>query len=255
MKQLIIVNILTIFLFSLKVQAQENKFEKKVFTAESGEVLNYRFLFPDYSKDIKYPLVIFLHGSGERGNDNTAQLKWGVMNFATDQNMTLHPCFLIAPQCPENQTWAGLDYDQKTMQFLYQNDATAPMKLLKQLIDKTVKNFPIDKNRIYITGLSMGGIGTFDALVRYPDLFAAALPVCGGGDIEKIKSAYNIPVWITHGAKDPSLNQQLSVNMFESLVAAGGHPGLTIYPEAGHFVWLQTYSDPLILQWLFDQHK
>jgi predicted peptidase len=235
--------------------AQENKFSANTFINNNGDTLKYRFLFPDYSKDIKYPLVIFLHGSGERGSDNSAQLKWGVMNFASDQNMALHPCFVIAPQCPMNDSWEGGDYDQKTFQFAYRENPTKSMQLLKQLIDEIIKKFQVDQSRIYITGLSMGGIGTFDAMIRYPDLFAAALPVCGGGDIEKIKSAYKLPVWIIHGAKDAALDQRLSLNMYTSLLETGGHPGLSIYPEVGHFVWLQAYSDPLIMQWLFNQHK
>lgn len=255
MKQKIIYIFLFILSFSVISIAQENKFSSNTFINNNGDTLKYRFLFPDYSKDIKYPLVIFLHGSGERGSDNTAQLKWGVMNFATDQNMTLHPSFVIAPQCPLNDSWGGRDYDQKTFQFRYRENPTKSMQLLKQLIDEIINKFPVDINRIYITGLSMGGIGTFDAIIRYPDFFAAALPVCGGGDIEKIKSAFKLPIWIIHGAKDASLDPRLSLNMYNSLADAGGNPGLSIYPEVGHFVWLHAYSDPLILQWLFNQHK
>lgn len=255
MKKKLIYIFLLILSFSGITVAQENKFSANTFVNNDGDTLKYRFLFPDYSKDIKYPLVIFLHGSGERGSDNTAQLKWGVMNFATDQNMALHPCFVVAPQCPLNDSWGGRDYDKKSFQFTYRENPSKPMLLVRQLIEEIIKKYPVDQNRIYITGLSMGGIGTFDAIIRYPDLFAAALPVCGGGDSEKIKSAYKLPIWIIHGSKDAALDHRLSLNMYTSLMDAGGNPGLSIYPEVGHFVWLQAYSDPLILQWLFSQHK
>lgn len=114
---------------------------------------------------------------------------------------------------------------------------------------------PVDSNRIYITGLSMGGFGTYDAIERYPDLFAAAVPVCGGGDISKAVSIVHLPIWIFLGAEDPAVNPEYSLEMLQSLKRAGGHPGYTEYPEVGHFSWLGAYSDPLMMEWLFRQHK
>lgn len=237
------------------LQAQPSKFSKEQFTNGKGDTLKYRFLFPDANSMRKYPLVIFLHGSGERGNDNDAQLKWGVMNFATDQMMAAHPAFVIAPQCPTGIGWSNLDRDTAKKNMLLKPAPSKPMELLFGLIQKMIKEMPVDTNRIYITGLSMGGFGTFDALMRYPNLFAAAVPVCGGGDVSKAASIRHIPMWIFHGAEDPSVNPQLSIDMLTALNKAGAHPGLTMYPESGHFSWLQAYTDPLMYEWLFKQHK
>jgi predicted peptidase len=228
-----------------------SRFSFNKYGNDKGDTLLYRQLFPDSDTLRRYPLLIFLHGSGERGNDNEAQLKWGVMNFATDQYMMLHPAFVIAPQCPQNMSWANLSRTDMKLQ----PTATKPMELLIGLIHQLLKTQRIDSNRIYITGLSMGGYGTYDAIERYPNLFAAAVPVCGGGDVSKAASIAHIPIWIYHGAEDPAVNPIYSLDMLQALTKAGAHPGFTQYPEVGHFSWLGAYSDPLMLEWLFRQHK
>ena len=129
------------------------------------------------------------------------------------------------------------------------------MELLMQLIKESIKNLPVDTNRIYITGLSMGGFGTFDAIERYPNIFAAAVPVCGGGDVSKATTIASIPIWIFHGAEDPSVNPANAADMFTALTKAGAHPGFTQYPETGHFSWIGAYSDKMMMEWLFRQHK
>ena len=191
-------------------------FEK--YINEKGDTLKYRQLFPDYDTLHKYPLVIFLHGSGERGNDNEAQLKWGVMNFATDQNMKLYPCFVIAPQCPADLSWANNATTKNNQDISMLPVPSKPMELLIALINTFSKKFRVDTNRIYITGLSMGGFGTFDAMERCPNLFAAAVPVCGGGDVSKVNLIRHIPIWIFHGAEDPAVNPALSLRDRKSVV-------------------------------------
>lgn len=234
--------------------AQPSLFSYEKFVSEKGDTLKYRMLFPDYDTIRKFPLVIFLHGSGERGNDNEAQLKWGVKNFATDDNMKMHPCFVIAPQCPANAGWSNF-LNTRNGSALLQKNPSKPMELLISLIHDFVKKFKVDTNRIYITGLSMGGFGTFDAIERYPGLFAAAVPVCGGGDISMAATIKHIPIWVFHGAEDAGVDPALSLNMVEALTKAGAHPGYTQYPEVGHFSWIAAYSDPLMMEWLFRQHK
>lgn len=196
-----------------------------------------------------------MHGSGERGNDNEAQLKWGVANFATDQAMILHPAYVVAPQCPAGQSWSNFTRSEKPGEVRLRNTPSKPMGLIIELINKLIKEQPVDVNRVYITGLSMGGFGTFDAIERYPDLFAAAVPVCGGGDISLAASIKHIPVWIFHGSEDGAVNPVLSLAMADALTQAGAHPGFTLYPETGHFSWLAAYSDPMMMEWLFRQHK
>jgi len=237
------------------VTAQSSRFSFNKYIDAGGDTLNYRLLYPDYDTLRKYPLVIFLHGSGERGNDNEAQLKWGVMNFATDQAMIMHPAFVVAPQCPANQVWSNFDEKNNSIEMKLQPSPSKAMKLVIGLIRQLVKTLSVDTSRIYITGLSMGGYGTYDAIERYPRLFAAAIPVCGGGDVSKAASIAHIPIWIFHGSEDSGVNTMYSLDMAEALEKAGANPGLTIYPAVGHFSWLGAYSDTLLMEWLFSQHK
>lgn len=165
--------------------------------------------------------------------------------------MKMHPSIVIAPQCPKYMDWGN--FSRKDMSL--QASPTEPMKLLMELINEAILKLPVDTSRIYITGLSMGGFGTYDAITRYPELFAAAVPVCGGGDVTKAQSIAHIPIWIFHGALDGAVNPVLSQNMVEALTKAGAHPGFTQYPETGHFSWIAAYSDTMMMEWLYSQRK
>jgi predicted peptidase len=240
--------------FSKTTFSQPPLFSYEKYKSANGDSLLYRFLFPDNDPARKYPLVIFLHGSGERGDDNNAQLKWGVMNFASDENMKNYPAFVIAPQCPMNMSWSNTTRG-KNGEIVLQNTPSKPMQLLMELINDVTKKFHVDTTRIYITGLSMGGYGTFDALERYPNFFAAAVPVCGSGDINKAASIAHIPMWMFGGANDPSVSPNLLYDMVNALLKAGAHPGFTQYPNVGHFSWIAAYNDAMMMAWLFSQHK
>jgi predicted peptidase len=240
--------------FSKTTFGQPPLFSYEKYKSANGDSLLYRFLFPDNDPARKYPLVIFLHGSGERGDDNNAQLKWGVMNFASDENMKNYPAFVIAPQCPMNMSWSNTTRG-KNGEIVLQNTPSKPMQLLMELINDVTKKFHVDTTRIYITGLSMGGYGTFDALERYPNFFAAAVPVCGSGDINKAASIAHIPMWMFGGANDPSVSPNLLYDMVNALLKAGAHPGFTQYPNVGHFSWIAAYNDAMMMAWLFSQHK
>lgn len=237
-----------------QVAVSQSRFSAEKYI-DGKDTLLYRQLYPDGNSMRKYPLVIFLHGSGERGNDNEAQLKWGVLNFATDQNMLLHPAFVIAPQCPEKMSWSNFSREKNNTEAHLLPTPAKPMELLIGLIRQLIKTMPVDTSRIYITGLSMGGFGTFDAIQRYPKLFAAAVPVCGGGDVSKASSIAHLPIWIFSGSEDPAVDPAYSLSMIQALTKAGAHPGFTQYPEVGHFSWLGAYSDPLMMEWLFRQRK
>jgi len=237
-----------------RAQNSASKFGPGVFVSGSDS-LRYQMLYPDSDTFRKYPLVIFLHGSGERGTDNIAQLKWGVQNFAKDEMMMAHPAIVIAPQCPPNMGWSNFSRNPDVTQTRLQPAATKPMELVIALIHDLIKKMPIDTNRIYITGLSMGGFGTFDAIERYPNLFAAAMPVCGGGDVSKAPLIAHMPIWIFHGAEDPAVDVRYSIEMINALTKAGARPGYTQYPGVGHFSWIGAYSDFQAMEWLFKQHK
>jgi predicted peptidase len=236
---------------NINLFSQSSLFSYEKYIGASGDTLNYRQLVSDYGMNSKYPLVIFLHGSGERGDDNEAQLKWGVMNFASDRIMKMYRPIVIAPQCPKNMTWSNFSYRDMSLQ----SSPAKPMKLLIELIKQAISNLPVDTNRIYITGLSMGGFGTYDAITRYPDLFAAAVPVCGAGDTSFAQKISHIPIWIFHGALDGTVNPANSYNMAEALTRVGAHPGFTVYPETGHFAWIAAYSDPMMMEWMFSKRK
>jgi len=253
----VILSIFTlIFLWPfISVEAQSNRFSSLKFGNASGDTLLYRQLFPDANPKAKYPLVIFLHGSGERGKDNEAQLKWGAMQFATDQFMFQHPSIVIAPQCPEGQQWSNFKREANSNNMQLLPNASKPMELLLGLIKLAIEKLPVDPNRVYITGLSMGGFGVFDAISREPALFAGAIPVCGGGDTSKVANFSKIPLWMFHGAQDGAVNPQLSMNMATALFRVGAYPGLTMYPSVGHFSWLGVYTDQPMIEWLFSQHK
>jgi predicted peptidase len=225
--------------------------EKHVFEA-GGEKLPYRLLKPAKVEDgHKYPLVIFLHGAGERGSDNEKQLIHGVSQFAANRDE--YPCFLIAPQCPDGKKWVEVDWsaDSHTMP----KEPGEVGRLTLGLIEQSIKELTVDPKRVYLTGLSMGGYGTWDLLARRPDLFAAAAPVCGGADEATAPKIKDIPVWAFHGARDTAVKPARSRNMIAALKKAGGSPKYTEYPDVGHNSWEPAYKDPELFKWLFAQKK
>ncbi len=169
---------------------------------DGDETLLYRLMKPEKTEPgVKYPLVLFLHGAGERGADNTSQLLHGVREFAKPENRRLYPCFVVAPQCPTDRRWVEVDWSAPA--HTAPENPSEPLRLALDLVDKLAAELPVDRNRIYVTGLSLGGYGTWDAIARRPDLFAAAIPVCGGGDTAMAAKIKDIPIWAFHGDKDP----------------------------------------------------
>lgn len=232
------------------------RFEKLQYHDEEGNILPYRLLKPKKAeKQRRYPLVLFLHGIGERGDDNEAQLKWGAKNFGTDENMEKYPCFVVVPQCPYDDLWVAALRDL-SMPYILTEKPTEAMRMALELVEALQQEYPqIDPKRIYITGLSMGGFGTWDAIQRRPDLFAAAVPVCGGGDVAKAERIVHIPIWAFHGAEDRLVHPKWSHDMIKAIQEAGGHPKYTEYPDVGHQSWINAYSEPELFEWLFSQEK
>jgi predicted peptidase len=228
--------------------------KKKEYTDAAGKTLLYRLLEPDnYDPKKKYPLVIFLHGAGERGSDNTKQLVHGVADFCKEANRKAYPCFLIAPQCPEGKKWCEVDWGAESHK--QPKEPSEPMRLLLELLPKLQKEYSIDDRRIYVTGLSMGGFGTWDVIARHPELFAAAVPICGGGDEATAEKIAKLPIWAFHGDKDGAVKVSRSRNMIEALKKAGGDPKYTEYKAVGHDSWTRTYADPEMMKWLFSQKR
>lgn len=247
-------------LASLPAAAQEThdelaaRFEARVQKDKDGHTLPYRLLRPEpYEPGKKYPLVIFFHGAGERGTDNLAQLVHGVTVFATTENRKKYPCFVMAPQCPADKRWVEMDWSAPSG--VQPAEPSDPMRLAIAAADALEKEFSIDRRREYVTGLSMGGFGTWDAITRYPKRFAAAAPVCGGGDEAVAARAKKIPVWAFHGSADNVVMPDRSRHMVEALRKAGAEPKYTEYPGVGHNSWDKAYADPELLSWLFSQHQ
>jgi polygalacturonase/predicted esterase len=240
--------------FCVALAVNTNSFEAKVYETEYGESLNYRLHSPIATRNTeKYPLVLFLHGAGERGRDNTLQLKYGVDDILAFSKKNNHPIYMLAPQCPSSQQWVNVPWNEDS-HTMPENPST-PMRLTLELMDTLIKNLPIDPNRLYVTGLSMGGFGTFDVIQRRPEQFAAALPICGGGDTKLANIIKGIPLWIAHGDMDPIVSVMRARDMVDTLELAGASPRYTEYHDAGHSTWGPTYRNDVILNWLFSQVK
>lgn len=230
-------------------------FEPREFQGEGGKVLKYRLLKPlGYNPNKIYPVVIFLHGAGERGDDNTAQLKHGMADFCKQSRREKNPCYVIAPQCPTNEKWANIDWSAEGGVKL-PAEASDSMKLTLGVVDAMLEDAAIDKNRIYITGLSMGGYGTWDAIARRPEFFAAAMPICGGGDPATAEKIKNIPISCFHGGADKVVVPEKSRVIINAIKEAGGSPLYTEYEGVGHDSWTPTFAADATHDWLFAQRR
>jgi predicted peptidase len=201
----------------------------------------------------KYPLVLFLHGAGERGSDNQAQLKHGVRAILRWAQAESQPCFLLAPQCPPDLWWC--DIDRTTWRPAAAGNPNPVMRRVIALLDDTLATQPVDPARVYLTGISMGGYGSWWLLGHAPEKIAAAVPVCGGGDPATAPRFKDVPLWVFHGDADPVVPPRTSREMVAALKKAGGKPQLTEYPGVGHDSWTATYDNPEVLRWLFAQRK
>jgi predicted peptidase len=227
-------------------------FEARMHKSARLGTLPYRLMKPaGYDKTKKYPLVLFLHGAGERGTDNKKQLLIGLNIFADPKRIDRYPCFIAAPQCPDNDKW--VDVEWKAERHVMKESPTQSLAMALEIIAGLQKEFSIDPDRLYVIGYSMGGFGTWDAIQRYPSLFAAAVPVCGGGDETAAGRIVHVPVWAFHGALDTVVKANRSRNMINAIVKAGGIPRFTEYPAINHFCWGKAFSDGEMLEWLFKQ--
>lgn len=226
--------------------------EAREWTAPDGTLIRYRWSAPANPEPGKtYPLVLFLHGAGERGTDNTAHLKHGIRSILENAEKLNQPIFLIAPQCPPDRWWAPVDREAWKL-----SAADQPNNLLDGvlgLVEKTSKEQPVDSKRFYVTGISMGGFATWDLLGRAPKKIAAAIPICGGGDPDLVKRYENVPIWAFHGEADPVVPVHTTKDMIAALAKAGIRSKATYYPGVEHDSWTQTYKDPEVIRWLFDQ--
>jgi len=256
---------LTLLLFVLisgTLTAQDlTTYEKHVFTSIEGQSLPYRILFPEnYDRTKKYPLILFLHGAGERGNDNEKQLTHGAKLFLTEETRKNFPAIVIFPQCAAESYWSSVVIDRTTspysFDFDYSRPETDPLKNAIALVKKISAEEGVDKNRVYITGLSMGGMGTFEAVYRYPKLFAAATPICGGGDSNHYdKRVRKVPFSIYHGDADVVVGVKESRHMVEKLTSLKVNVRYKEYPGVNHNSWDNAFAEPDYLGWMFSKKK
>jgi predicted peptidase len=219
-----------------EADAQEKCTFKKTIrkTVQCGYLL---YLPQDYGKDnsARWPLVIFLHGSGQRGDDVNKVKVHGPPQLVAEGKQ--FPFILLSPQCPENAWW------------------TEETDMLSALIDKIETKYRVDRSRIYLTGMSMGGYGTWALATMEPNRFAAIAPLCGAGNVFTAWKLKDVPMWVFHGDQDHAVPLMRSQEMVDAVKAAGGYPKFTIYPGVDHDCWTVTYNDPEFWKWLLDQRK
>ena len=211
----------------------QSQAEQKAKRLEIRRTLDYLLYLPDrYANAESLPMIVFLHGAGERGNDIQKVKKHGPPKIVES-----NPDFefiVLSPQCPAGQRWNPQD--------------------VLSLVNHVLETHKVDRQRIYLTGLSMGGYGTWDTAVSHPYAFAAIAPICGGGNPLFARKIRHLPIWVFHGAKDKVVPLSQSKTMVQAVQKAGGNPKFTIYPEAGHDSWTESYANPELYKW-FLKHK
>jgi len=200
--------------------------------AQIHVALDYLLYLPaEYQKKDAWPLVLFLHGAGERGSDLELVKKHGPPKLI--EKGKSFPFIVVSPQCPKDRTWQPME--------------------LTALVDEIVAKYKVDRDRIYVTGLSMGGFGTWALAAATPERFAAIIPICGGGETISARRLSKVPVWAFHGAKDLVVPLKRSEDLVNALKASGGNVKFTVYPEAQHDSWTATYENPEVYSWLLEQ--
>ncbi len=213
---------------------QARTFEKELHMVRQVR-LNYLLFLPaGYNPNgaKRWPLILFLHGMGERGNtlDDLELVKKHGIPKLVDQRPDF-PFIAVSPQCPKRTFW---DHEVES---------------LNALLDEVIAAHAVDAHRVYLTGLSMGGFGAWALATAYPERFAAIAPICGGGDPETVCALKDVPVWVFHGAKDPVVPLSESEQMVAALKACGGDVRFTVYPDAEHDSWSETYANPALYEW------
>ena len=240
--------------------AQDTTLFKRVVFSKNGDTLLSRVLYPkNFDSTKTYPILFFLHGSGERGSDNKSQLVHGSEQFLKDSVRNAFPSIVIFPQCPANDSWSDVDIvtenGKRTFHFKKAGKPTKPMHALLAVVKDFLNRDYVDKNRVYVGGLSMGGIGTYEMLRRKRHTFAAAFAICGGDNLANVKKYKHVPLWIFHGAKDGTVDPAFSIAIADRLKTLGDEVKLTIYPNAGHNSWDDAFAESTFLPWLYSHKK
>jgi predicted peptidase len=257
--------ILSFFLWALlavssqEVKAQDFSLYEKKWLVQGSDTLPYRILLPEKFDSAKsYPVIFFLHGAGERGNDNEKQLTHGAGLFLRSDVRKNFPAIVVFPQCSRNDYWSNVlrHHDSKgnrRFRFLANGGATQNMSLLQLLINLVMDDYRVKKEQVYIGGLSMGAMGTFELVRRMPGVFAAAFAICGGADPATASQLAKTKWWIFHGGKDDVVPPKFSEQMVAALKKVGAKPKFTFYPDANHNSWDAAFAENDLIPWLFAQ--
>jgi predicted peptidase len=231
------------------VWAQDNidGFVARIYRNASGESMPYRLFIPrEYDTQKAYPLILWLHGAGGAGTDNVANISQdqisGTRTWTEPKTQAKYPSFVLVPQSPGN--WVD-KIDELSPQ----------MRLVVGMLESLKTEFNIDAARVYVAGQSDGGYGTWNLITQRPDLFAAAIPLCGGGDPGLAKRIARMPLWVFHGRRDDVIPVSESRRMIDAIRRAGGRPRYTEYGNLGHELWKRTFAEPDLVPWLFSQHR
>lgn len=232
---------------------------KKAYFVLGNDTLPYRIYASYTTSEEPLPLVIFLHGSGERGNNNNDQLSHGA-DWLYNAAITKYPMIAIFPQCPANSYWSNVERIVDSTgkpHFTFTSDSvpTKAMKLLMAFTQYWYDRQYVDVRQIYVGGLSMGGMGTVELVRRMPKMFAAAFPICGGGKITQPRKTRKTKWWFFHGAKDDIVPPENSIELAEYLKNHSNKVRISIYPEANHNSWDSAFAEPDLLPWLFSQKR
>jgi predicted peptidase len=239
------------------------QYQGLTYEDKDGKKLLYRLHVPAGFEKAdakeKLPLVVMLHGSGGWGQDNVGQISdggsSGMRNIVSEEVQKKHPCFVIAGQLPPKLQWVEIDTKKPT--HTMPKEPAETTRLTMEVVAELLKKYPIDTKRIYLTGVSLGGFGTWDMVARYPDMWAAAAPVCGGAD-EKTAPAVvksGIPIWVFHGDKDSAVPVERSRNMVAAIKEAGGSVKYSEFAGVGHDSWTKAYGGMEIWDWMFEQKR
>lgn len=236
------------------------EFQQEILVHQN-DTLPYRILLPkNYDAQKSYPLLIFLHGAGERGNDNSSQLIHGSFLFKSEVFQEKHPAIVVFPQCPAKSYWAIVKRNlnkplNEKYTFSKIPQKNRQLELVEKLLEFIEVKYTIDHTRRYVGGLSMGGMGTFELVTRNPDYFAAAFPICGGGNPQWASLLKSTPFWIFHGADDQVVAADFSRKMHKALREEKASVRLTIYPEVNHNSWDNAFAEPDLMDWVFENKK
>jgi predicted peptidase len=245
----------------MPTSAAANYSRLEYHSSQFGQRIKYLFFRPVIDdQNQKLPLVLFLHGKGQRGDDlSRVKVPRPLTDPKTQQNF---PCFVVAPQCPADVRWIEYPLEDKSAYRIDDLPENGIMPTVMEIVELICRENPIDRNRIYLTGYSMGGFGAWYAAIQYLDVFAAVAPVSGAGDPTKAAVLATKPVWAFHGENDPTVPVEASRKMIEAITRSGGSPRYTEYPEAGHDINSRPYRDespkngnPDLIEWMFSQRK